>query len=236
MSDPLPPLTCEQARLVDRIAIDERGISGLDLMETAGTRCAELLRSRTGGPVAICCGKGNNGGDGFVIARRLLESGVDVQVLLADQYRDDLSADARVNFERLDGEKLPIVDELSCWPDHLSNADWIVDALLGSGTAGAPRPPLDAAIEMINASSRPVFAVDLPSGLDADTGEHPGVCVQASVTATFMAPKVGFASKAAAGTLGLVEVVDIGVPDELVREAIRRTASASPSGFDDPRT
>ena len=215
----LPELTRDQARRIDRIAIERHGMSGLVLMENAGRNCAERLRSRTDGPVAICCGKGNNAGDGFVIARHLANAGCDVTVLMSSPV-GELSDDAAANHRLLALCDVATVSEVGQWATQLERAAWIVDAMLGTGASGPPRAPLDAAIEAVNHASKPVFAVDLPSGLDSDTGERPGACVAAALTATFVAPKVGFATKSAADVLGLVETIDIGVPRSIIADAI----------------
>ena len=221
-----PELTRDQVRRVDRLAIERYGMSGLVLMENAARGCVDLLLPRlsAGGQVAVCCGRGNNGGDGFAIARHLANRGVRVVVCLPFAFDTDsidatFSGDAAVNLRLLEPCGVEIVDRIGDWPRLLGESDWVVDALLGTGAAGTPRAPLDAAIEQIAASERPVLAVDLPSGLDCDTGEANGAAA-ASLTATFVSPKVGFATKSAADVLGTIEVVDIGVPRRVIAEAI----------------
>ena len=223
MPDAIPELTRDQVRRVDRIAIDDLGMSGLVLMENAGRGCVELLMRQHPKSVVVCCGKGNNGGDGFVMARHLSLAGVPVKVLLATESGDDFAPDAAVNFGLLEACEVPVVRGVGRWPAELEAADWVVDSLLGTGATGPPRAPLDAGIEAITRAARPTLAVDIPSGLDCDTGEQPGVCVQAALTATFVAPKVGFATKSAAGVLGRVEVVGIGVPRVTITEAVRQS-------------
>jgi NAD(P)H-hydrate epimerase len=207
----------DEVRAVDRRAIEEYGIPGVVLMENAGRGAAELLvELGIDGPVIICAGRGNNGGDGFVIARHLENRGFNVRVLLFCDP-NDLRGDAAVNFRIIESAGTPMnlfpaqfaeddVDQL------LADADWIVDALLGTGARGAAREPYATVIRRINAAGRKVFAVDLPSGLDCDTGEAAGECVRANHTATFVAPKIGFAAQAAATWTGTVHVIDIGVP------------------------
>jgi NAD(P)H-hydrate epimerase len=167
----------------------------------------------------ICCGKGNNGGDGFVIARHLELQGLTVEVAICCDP-SSLTGDARVNHEVLTAAGIP------CWQlerdgtvanlaARLTRAGWIVDALLGTGAQGAPREPLAGVIRAINAAGRPVMAVDLPSGLDANTGETPGECVRAQYTATFVAPKRGFAVPGVSAWTGTVQVIDIGIPRRL---------------------
>ena len=218
----MPPLVLsrEQVRDVDRRAIEEFGLTGLVLMENAGRGCAELLLQRQPvGRIVICCGKGNNGGDGYVIARHLDMAGIDVQILLLTDPAE-LKGDARANFEIAQRLGLPIEPPEGravaalChhWAQHFAHADWIVDCLLGTGTQGTIAEPYRSAIETINRSGRPVLAVDLPSGLDCDTGEPLGVCIKAAMTATFVALKPGFLKPVARPLLGDVEVVPIGIP------------------------
>ena len=225
MNANLPPaLTRAQVRDVDRRAIDELGMSGLVLMENAGRGCAEvLLRLGVIGPVVIACGKGNNAGDGFVIARHLHIARAAVRVLLfADP--SDLSGDAAANYQVVERSGIPIV---RCWDrplpdDVLTGAEWIVDALLGTGASGPPRPPLDEAIRRLNAAPGRKMAIDLPSGLDCDSGIAADPTFRADHTCTFVAPKTGFANPAAPPYLGQVHVIDIGVPRRLVEEVFAK--------------
>ncbi len=190
-------LSRDQVREVDRRAIDEYGMSGLVLMENAGRGVADtLLTLGVHGPVVVCCGKGNNGGDGFVIARHLDNRGKAVRVLLfADPA--ELRYDAAANWHILERAGIPFetfnkdVTPTQLKP-HLADADWIVDALLGTGASGEPQPPYSAAIEAINGAVRRVLAVDLPSGLDCDSGVAFTQTVTADHTCTFVAAKPGF--------------------------------------------
>ena len=216
-------LSREQVRQIDRRAIDEYGMSGLVLMENAGRGVAEtMLTLGVDGPVVICCGKGNNGGDGFVIARHLDNRGRPVRVLLfADPA--ELRGDAAINwgiFEKAgidyDVVRKDInVDQLL---PRLTTADWVVDALLGTGATGDPQPPYDVAIRTINRAARKVMAVDLPSGLDCDTGAAARDTIVADRTCTFVAVKPGFLVAGADRFTGRVHVIDIGVPRKLVHE------------------
>ena len=189
-------LTRAEVRNVDRRAIEEFGLPGVVLMENAGCNAADvLLTAGVTGRVVICCGKGNNGGDGFVIARHLDNAGVDVRVLLVcdpEDYVGDAATFLRViQSARLPLRRIPTaaVDE---WKTELQSAEWIVDALLGTGLTGSVREPYVTAINAINTSGKEVLAVDLPSGMDADTGQPLGVCVRATRTVTFVARKIGF--------------------------------------------
>lgn len=217
------PLSRSEVREVDRRAIEEYGLPGIVLMENAGREVARRLMSMgTRGQVVIACGKGNNGGDGFVIARHLENHGVDVHVLLFASL-EDVSGDAATNLDVLQRAGTPLTvlgddfdpAELA---EQLREADLIVDALLGTGTKGHVRPPFDKVIESINASAARVVAIDLPSGLDADLGVPLGATIYADRTFTMVAPKLGFANPDAADFVGTVEVVDIGVPRRLLEE------------------
>jgi NAD(P)H-hydrate epimerase len=217
-------LTRAQVREVDRRAIEEYGVPGVVLMENAGRGAADLLiRLGINGPVIICAGKGNNGGDGFVIARHLDNCGIAVHVLLFTRP-EDLTGDAAINFHILQRSGLSITVcmpplDLKAVERHLAPAAWIVDALFGTGLSGPVRPPYDRVITAINASGRPVLAVDLPSGLDCDTGLSLGATVRAAHTATFVAEKIGFTETAARQWLGEVHVIDIGAPRAAVSAA-----------------
>ena len=214
----LPPLSREQARELDRRAIEDLGVPSLVLMENAGRGTAELLlRLGVHGRVAVCCGKGNNGGDGFVIARHLDIQGTAVKVLLFGRP-EDLSPDAAVNYHILERAGLP----LRVFADHeldaaavrqeLGSVEWVVDALFGTGLRGPVRAPYDQVITAINDSLARVLAVDIPSGLDCNTGQPLGPTVRARHTATFMALKKGYVNPAAREWLGQVHVLDIGAP------------------------
>jgi NAD(P)H-hydrate epimerase len=215
-------LTREQVRELDRRAIEEFGVPSIVLMENAGRGMAEVLRELgINGLVVLCCGKGNNGGDGFVMARHLDNAGVRVRVLLfADP--SGLSGDAAVNHRIVAASGIPI--EVFAGPAldeerlrrQLADADWIVDALFGSGLRGSIQPPFDRIIAAINAASKRVFAVDIPSGLDSDTGQPLGLAVRAQHTGTVAAMKIGFRNPAAATWLGQVHTIDMGAPRALL--------------------
>jgi NAD(P)H-hydrate epimerase len=213
----LPPLNREQVRSIDRRAFREYGISSVVLMENAGRGSADkLCELGINGKVVIVCGKGNNGGDGFVIARQLDARGYDVSVGLIAKP-DELQGDAAANFDVLKRTRFPIADAASL-SEELVGADWIVDALLGTGASGNPRSPIADVIEKLNASRARKLAIDIPSGLDCDTGIPGTPTFRADHTCTFVAPKVGFANPAAKEYLGTVSVHDIGVPRKLLEE------------------
>lgn len=228
MSEPFY-LSRTQVRELDRRAIEGYGVPGIVLMENAGRGCAELLMrlnpDRT--PTVILCGPGNNGGDGFVIARHLDIHGWPVHVhIVAKSNRQPTDAD--VNFDILFAAGIPFIQY---HPDHTDQRRidflrerinrqpaWVVDALFGTGLTRPLAAPYDEVVAAVNASGNPVLAVDLPSGLDCDTGEPLGPTVRATHTATFVAPKLGFRNPKAKEWTGEVHVIDIGAPRRLIDE------------------
>jgi NAD(P)H-hydrate epimerase len=216
-------LTREQCREMDRRAMHDLGVPGIVLMENAGRAMAELLVARvSSGPVVICCGKGNNGGDGMVIARHLAIAGILARVVLFAEP-EKLPPDAAVNWRilTLSGADVAVRRDDTGLLPILSSAVWVVDALFGTGLASAVRAPLSQVIEAINACGRPVLAVDIPSGLDADTGRPMGACVRATLTATVLARKAGFDAPEAKPYLGEVAVVGMGAPPALLKRAVK---------------
>jgi NAD(P)H-hydrate epimerase len=242
-------LSRDEVRELDRRAIEEYGVPGVVLMENAGRGCAELLMRLNPDrkPVVILCGPGNNGGDGFVIARHLDNHGWPVTTWLfapadprpLNQLRvgthPRLTDDAGTNWDIYSASGNPVVDvDLDApgfpvgWERNLTDqcqaAGWVVDALFGTGLSRPLGPPFDEVVAQVNASGNPVLAVDLPSGLDCDTGEPLGPTVRATHTATFVAPKKGFRNPTSRDWTGEVHVIDIGAPRKLVGEfrALRR--------------
>jgi len=204
-------LTAAQMRETDRRCIEEIGIPGVVLMNNAGGAVfAEIDR----GPVGIVCGKGNNGGDGFVVARLALLAGYDPRVVLVadiEAIRGDAATFLRA-YDNLGGVIHSVTEPgaVARTVAALSDCAVMVDALLGTGIAG---PVRGAALEAITAwPAVPTVAVDLPSGLNADTGEACGCCIRADTTVTFAFPKRGFENPAAQAWLGRVVVADIGIP------------------------
>lgn len=232
---PIPRiLTRDQVREVDRRALIDYGMPGLVLMENAGRNAASLLQELCiNGPVVICCGKGNNAGDGFVIARHLENRGFDVRVLLTLSM-ESLTHDAATNLAVLRRAGTSVVesrgDLANEWRNELKRADWIVDALLGTGTRGNVRKPFASAIAAINGARKKVLAIDLPSGLDCDLGVVLGDCVRAEHTATFVARKPGFDLADAHKWTGEIHVLDIGVPHALLREIVADDSNSSGAG------
>ncbi len=221
MKSPLPVLTCEQVRQVDRLAIDELGMCGLVLMENAGRGIVELLtREQATGRALICCGRGNNAGDGFVIARHLDLRGWQVEVLCwVDPER--LEGDARANYSLLQSTSVVVQigtgSETPEFAAQYESVDWVIDALLGTGTRGAPRPPFDQAIRAMNRLPARRLAVDLPSGLDADSGQPADPTLRADWTCTFVAAKPGLLTSQAGPFVGQLHLIDIGVPRKLLQ-------------------
>ncbi len=209
-----PLLDAELMRATDRWAIETRGIPSLDLMERAGEGLARVIAEQVpSGRIAVVCGKGNNGGDGLVAARRLRAGGREVDVLRLWEP-DELSQDAGAQLGRLPGAA-PVRYDAS----RLDGASGLVDALLGTGTTGAPRAPFAAVIEDLNAAAGRTIAADIPSGVDASTGEVAGVAVRAVATATFHAAKPGLWIAPGKAHAGEVTVVDIGIPSGAPGEA-----------------
>ena len=218
-----------QMAAIDLSAIDEFGIPSLELMERAGSELVEVIRDRWDGleglSVSIICGKGNNGGDGLVVGRLLDAAGVKVVVFLASPA-DSLKPDAARNLQRLEeigitpqpfpsGEPLPSGGPLPSGENGveiLRQTDLIIDALLGIGVRGVVRPELAAIIDAMNESGRPIVSVDMPSGVDADSGGVSGVCVNASVTVTFGLAKLGQLLYPGRSFCGDLELADIGFP------------------------
>ncbi|MFL5327945.1 MAG: NAD(P)H-hydrate epimerase [Gemmataceae bacterium] len=217
------PLTRAAMRELDRRAIEEFGIPGIVLMENAGRGAAEILaalnplRER----VAIVCGPGNNGGDGFVMARHLDRLGVPICIwLIADLHQ--LTPDAATNHRIVERMSLPLTVNAGVLPDSaFAGFGWIVDALFGTGLRGPLRSPWHSVVQQINSSSAKVVAVDIPSGLDCDSGEPQGPTITASHTVTFVGMKEGFLMPSARPFVGEIHFVDIGAPRRLVDEYLR---------------
>ena len=235
-------LTREQVREVDRLAITELGIPGVVLMENAGRRVAEVvlgvLRDGCGfapqaGRVAVLCGGGNNGGDGYVIARHLHNQGVAVTVFTITDPAG-LTGDAAVNYNICEKMGLAVYRIDSDQQLDLAKKTWsgvavIVDALLGTGFTGTVRSRMAAAIERCNAvEGAKVVSVDVPSGLDCDTGQPSSATVRADVTVTFVAPKPGFEEASAGPYVGEVIVAGIGVPPGLIDRVLSQSVDGQP--------
>jgi NAD(P)H-hydrate epimerase len=198
----------QRMRNTDAWAIGEQGIPGIELMERAGAGLAALAADLAvgDGPIAIVCGKGNNGGDGYVAARHLREAGRDVRVLTTAPV-EELEGDAAASAARLPGDRPEAFA-----PAALEDAALAIDAILGTGSSGAPRGAAAEAIAALNDWGGPVVACDVPSGADASTGEVAAAAVHAVATATFAAAKPGLWINPGKAHAGAVRVIDIGIP------------------------
>jgi NAD(P)H-hydrate epimerase len=214
-------MTRDQVRAFDAWAINKLGIPGVVLMENAGRSCAELIKDKlkdiANPKVCVFCGTGNNGGDGYVIARHLINSGFKVAVVVCGD-RSKVNGDAKINLDILEGMGQPI-DRLNPAEGNVADrvaastagADMIVDSLFGTGLSGKLSDEYKQLMESINACHCPILAVDIPSGLDCDAGEPLGAAIEAAWTVTFVAVKKGFTSASAAAYTGEVFVASIGI-------------------------
>ena len=216
--------TATEMREIDRTAIEEYGIPGVVLMENAGmavVRRLELLAERLAErKFCILAGKGNNGGDGYVIARHLANQGAKVKVFLLGE-KAAARGDARINLDIIEKMALDVLEIGSerDWDKArvaMSFADYIVDALLGTGVRGEVSGDMARMIALVNAAGKPVVAVDIPSGVDADAGRICGTAVQAAHTVTFALPKPGLFIYPGAACTGELTVADIGIPAAVV--------------------
>jgi NAD(P)H-hydrate epimerase len=213
-------LSRAQVREIDRLSAERYHIPSIVLMENAARGAADvacnMLGPGRGKSVLIVCGGGNNGGDGLAAARHLHNCGHRVTIALTidpAKYKGD----ALINWQIVSAMNLP---RQPAAPEKLAaaRADLLLDAIFGTGLAAAPRDPFPALVDAIAQSQIPVLAIDLPSGLDCDTGRPPGACIRAARTVTFVAQKGGFAAPEARPFLGDVTVAPIGCPAELVAE------------------
>ena len=205
-------LTAEEMAEADRTAIEDYGIDVVALMENAGLSVATIARRMLGGTVegrSICTlvGRGNNGGDGLVAARHLHNWGAVVQVVLAGD---------RAGLRDIPAKQAEVVDRMGIpfkGPEEdFGSVQLIIDALLGYGSRGNPREPIASVIRRANASRLPILAVDIPSGMDATTGETGEPCIEAKTTVTFGFPKTGFLNPTAQKYVGELYVADISMP------------------------
>ena len=214
-------MTRQQVRDFDHWAINTLGIEGVVLMENAGGSCAELviskLAEKTNPKVCIFCGTGNNGGDGYVIARHLLNNGCKVTVVICGDP-EKVKADAKTNLDILKKMGRPI-EVLDMQSDDIAghvktfttDRDMIVDAIFGTGLCGQLRDNYQQLIGSINACGVPILAVDIPSGLDCDTAEPLGLAAKADYTVTFVAVKKGFTLPQAHDYTGQIFIASIGI-------------------------
>jgi NAD(P)H-hydrate epimerase len=215
-------LTRQQVRDFDAWAINAACVPGVVLMENAGSGCAEIvlaqLEKPVGSKVCVFCGPGNNGGDGFVIARHLKNAGVDVAIALcgpASKIKDD----AEVNYKIVKDKMEITITEFEAASANIEkeigtfagDSVLIVDAIFGTGLTGVLRADFVRLINAINSLNKPIVAVDIPSGLDCDTGEPLGAAIKAASTVTFAAAKKGFLNPRSAQFTGQVYIASIGI-------------------------
>ena len=214
-------MTREEVRAFDAWAINTLGIPSVVLMENAGRSCAELIEETiadiTDPKVCIFCGTGNNGGDGYVIARHLLNSGVNITVVVSGD-RSKIKGDAKINLDILEKMSQSVIQVNPADADitdkvrtFSAGADMIVDSLFGTGLRGQLSEEYIRLIESINARNCPILAVDIPSGLDCDTGRSLGAAIEADYTVTFVAVKKGFTTTQADKYTGEIFIASIGV-------------------------
>ena len=217
-------LNAAQMREADRFTIEDIGIPSLVLMENAGRQVVAAMEaayeSRLGGRVAVLCGRGNNGGDGFVIARTLAQRGVDVSVFLIGRV-SDVRGDARTNLEILGRLGLTVVEvaDSQAWELHfseVSDCSLIVDAIFGTGLNAPVSGFIESVITDVNTSGIPIVAIDLPSGLSADSPEPIGPSIEAGLTVTLAAPKLPLVLPPAETRAGDIVIADIGIPGDVI--------------------
>lgn len=216
-------VTAEEMREIDRRAIEVIGIPGVVLMENAGRAVADtvktILRDVTNPRVCIFAGRGNNGGDGFVVARHLANSGVRVKTFLLGDI-SQVQGDARINLDILRGMGMTVdelyADGLPTARVAMSMSDLVIDAIFGTGFKGETEGYISHVIDTVNESGRPVVAVDVPSGLDSTTGRASSSCIRANHTVTFGLPKVGLVLYPGAAYAGELVIADIGLPESLL--------------------
>ena len=212
-------VTADQMRALDRRAIGEFGIPGLILMENAGRGIADLaqkiLKNRK--RIIVICGKGNNGGDGFVAARHLTNRGYKVDVILLANP-DELKNDPKINFRILKSMRVPIkiVTSNKNFSSVLKNSDLIIDAIFGIGLSRPVTGLFYDVISMLNESKKPVLSIDVPSGLNSDSGKVMGIAVRAKVTGTLGMAKRGLFVQKGPKLSGRVQVLDISIPINLL--------------------
>jgi len=217
-------LNAAQMREADRRTIQDIGIPSLVLMENAGRQAVAAMEAAfadlTERRVAVLCGRGNNGGDGFVVARTLIQRGVDVSVFLVGQV-SEVRGDARTNLEVLGRLGLTVVEisDSQAWELHfseISDCTLIVDAIFGTGLNAPIAGLLETVVADVNASGIPVVAIDLPSGLSADAHEPIGDSIDAAMTVTLAAPKLALVLPPAETRAGDIVIADIGIPSEVI--------------------
>lgn len=206
-------VTAEEMAELDHHAIQDLHIPSLTLMENAGRFVAqEAAKLSPARKIAVICGKGNNGGDGFVAARYLLELGFDVLVVLIGRVIE-VKPDPKINVERLKVPINEVVDAASfeVTKPKIAQSDLIIEAIFGIGLNTDLKPPYNSIVTWLNSLGKPILAVDVPSGLNATTGKIMGTAIKAAKTITFSAAKTGFYKTDGPGCVGEVVVADIGI-------------------------
>ncbi|MFP4106405.1 MAG: NAD(P)H-hydrate epimerase [Phycisphaerae bacterium] len=222
---PIHSLTREQSRSIDQCAIETVQVPGVVLMENAGRNCADeierFLKGLEDSRIAVVCGAGNNGGDGYVIARHLSMRGAEVAVLIVVP-EEKIKGDAETNLRIIRNLELDVrfveEEQLGSLAEGLESVDLIVDAVGGTGISGALRGSLAEAVEQMNSVQRPIVAVDIPTGLDCDSGRAEGPATKANLTITMVARKKGYDNPDSQTYTGEIVVADIGVPLEKVAQ------------------
>ncbi len=232
--DGLPVVTAEKMKYLDKKASQEHGIPCHGLMENAGRVVAgetvkfaaeELGKPAVGLKAVVCCGKGNNGGDGLVAARYLKQAGAEVKVFILPPKESGYGELVVKNLEAAKAAGLQVTmtskDGMDALAEDFAAADLLLDALLGVSAVGKPTGPVHRLIQLMNKSGRPIIAVDIPSGLSPDTGHHSGVFIIARLTLTLGFAKTGLMAAHAQKNTGRIKVLPIGYPQELINEAAR---------------
>jgi hydroxyethylthiazole kinase-like uncharacterized protein yjeF len=218
-------VTAKEMRNIDYQTINEIGIPGIVLMENAGIGVVHAIEKNFPTPefkkVSIFVGKGNNGGDGLVVARYLMSMGYSVNTYLLSE-QEKFSGDALTNLKIMEKLQLSMEfilseEQLDKHKDVIAQSDIIVDAIFGTGLSGAVRGFAGNVIEFLNSTNIPIVAIDLPSGLDADCGKVDGICIHADLTVTMALPKRGLLLFPGAKFVGKLEVADIGIPDRVIQ-------------------
>lgn len=230
----LPVVTAEKMKYLDMKASREYSIPASDLMENAGRAIAAetleyartaLGKAPSGLKVVVCCGKGNNGGDGLVAARCLRQAGAAVKVFILPPKDEGYGELVVKNLSAAKEAGVPVAmtrkEELDALAAEFAAADLLADALLGVSSVGKPTGPVHRVIQLMNRSARPIIAVDIPSGLSPDTGHHSGVFIMAKLTLTLGFAKTGLMAAHAQKNTGVIKVLPIGYPPALIEEARR---------------
>lgn len=212
-------LTRDQVRAVDRLAIEKYRVPGIVLMENAARGASDVALEMLGGGsklALVLCGGGNNGGDGLAVARHLHNCGHKILIgLCTDPTK--YQGDALINWQISRAMNIPASD----FTIAFARCDLIIDAVFGTGLTEAPRPPFDTIVGLVERSKTPILSIDIPSGLECDSGRPLGPCIRATRTVTFVAQKIGFSNPESKQFTGEVIVADIGCPREAIEEAVR---------------